>query len=350
MNKRTLTKIAAGVLVLALSLQGGATLYSYAKEATVAADQAQSAVAAATSESAPAPSVQAGQEQAFSEQQTIALQEATAAQETIAVQEAIAEREVIAEQQAIAAAAASIRLSDEVLQAIRLSEPQAYERNSGNYTYFLAEFNVHEEYRAKLDAMLLSGSRLPDVLTAYDYVYRQFGSFADVERLLAARQSGRTWTELFAAYQRDAQPFVPQAFDSDYLEELMNSPELTADDIMIADQISFKTGTPVAELITAKLEGTDSGWRESCAVAGLLFSGESLPRVTVTGEQLKKHAQAAVMSEEQVVEAFVLANKLGQQGEAVITKLKQGSTEASLYEEAYAGKYGASTPREEAQS
>ncbi|RAV02634.1 hypothetical protein [Paenibacillus sp. YN15] len=322
MRKSILAKFTAAMLVLVLLLSGGTAFYSYAKEwgwaGPAPAREAESAGAAATAEATASP-------------QAISVLDEQLRQTLKAQAEA--------EEATLEAAAGAIELSGLVLEGLQRSNPQGYKQDAEHYKRLLAEFHVHEAYRTKLDDLLASGAKAADVLTAYEFAYRQFGSFADVESLLALRQTGRSWAELFAAYLQDAQEFVPQAFDSDYLETLLKSPRLTADDIMIADQISFKTGKPFKELINSKLEAAAPGWREQCAAVGLLFSGTALPRVSVTEEQLKKFTEAGVMSEEQVVEAFVLAGKLGQETEPVIAKLKKGTSEAALYEEAYALKY-----------
>lgn len=314
MKKSIVAKFTAGVLVLVLTFSGGAAFYSYAKEWGWAAQ-------------APVQGVDSAIE---SPQNTSSLNEQV--QQTLQEQAAT-------EQAALDSAVEDIVLPESVVQGLKRSNPQGYEHDMENYKRLLAGLHVHDTYRGKLDELLAGGTKASEVLTAYEFVYRQFGSFADMENLLALRQTGRNWSQLFAAYLRETKAFVPQAFDSEYLETLLKSPRLTADDIMIADQISFKTGKPFKELINKKLEEADSGWREQCAAAGLLFSGAALPRVSVTEEQLKKYTEAGIMSEEQVVEVFVLANKLGEPPEAVIAKLKGGSTEAELYEHAYASKY-----------
>lgn len=314
MKKSILAKFIAGMLVLVLTFTGGAAFYSYAKEwgrvAQAPMEEVDNAIESPQNISALNQQVQQTlQEQADSEQA------------------------------ALDSAVEAIELSDAVVEGLKRSNPQGYEQDVTHYKRLLAGLHVHETYRVKLDELLASGAKASEVLTAYEFAYRQFGSFADMESLLALRQTGRSWSQLFAAYLGETKTFVPQAFDSDYLETLLKSPRLTADDIMIADHISFRTGKPFKELINVKLEEAESGWSEQCAAAGLLFSGTALPRVSVTEEQLKKYTEAGVMSEEQVVEGFVLANKLGELPEAVIAKLKGGSTEADLYEQAYASKY-----------
>lgn len=305
MNRKIGIKIAVGLIAVVITLQGGTVLNSYAKEwnwpgfTTV------------------------DKEEALPPVKEMGSHVQLASQQAPAVQAVPADAEIV--------------ISDKVLEAIRLQDPAGYEWNTAAYKHMMAELQVHDLFRTQLDELIVAGGKVPDILTAYDYIYRQFGSFEDVKRLLTARQNGQSWTEAFQAYAARTPSFVPQAFDSDYLEGLLQAPGLTADDIMIADHISFKTGKKVPVLMALFLEGDE--WREQCAKLGLLFSGESLPRVAVTEEQLRKHAEAGIMSEEQAVEAFVLAAKLDQAAESIVALLKAGASEAAIYEQAYAKKF-----------
>lgn len=235
-------------------------------------------------------------------------------------------------------AAGSVELSADELAAIKQSAPSAYEHNVSNYKKFLATFDVHQTYRERLKASLLGGSKMPDLLTAYEFVYQQFGTYQDVEKLTAGRASGESWRSLFREYLKREKVFVPRAFDPDYLESLQGTSGITSDDIMIADQVSFKTGKSVQELINNKIAGQD--WKEQSSSLGLVFSGKTLPRVSVTAQQLEKYTASKNMTRDQAVKAVVLANKLEWQADDTVRKLLDGATEAALYEEAYTAKYG----------
>lgn len=294
MKKQAIAKTAVIASVLILALSGGVSLYSSAKEGIQVEETRLPAAAPLASVSSPVPAVSEP-------------------------------------------AAVAIELSAEELTAIKQSAPSAYEHNVSNYKKFLAIFDVHQNYRERLTASLLGGSKVPDLLTAYEFVYQQLGAYQDVEKLAAGRASGESWQSLFRGYMEQETVFVPRAFDPDYLENLQGTPGVTSDDIMIADQISFKTGKTVQELMDNKIAG--QSWREQAASLGLLFSGKTLPRVSVTAQQLEKYTASKEMTRDQAVKAIVLANKLGWQADDAVRKLLDGATEAALYEAAYTAKY-----------
>ena len=295
MKKQAIAKTAVIASVLILALSGGVSLYSSAKEGIQIEETSLPAAAplASVPSAAPAVSEPAG---------------------------------------------GSVELSADELAAIKQSAPSAYEHNVSNYKEFLGTFDVHQTYRERLKASLLGGSKVPDLLTAYEFVYQQFGTYQDVEKLIAGRASGESWRFLFREYLEGEKGFVPRTFDPDYLESLRATPGITSDDIMIADQVSFKTGKSVQELINNKIAGQD--WKEQSASLGLVFSGKTLPRVSVTAQQLEQYTASKKMTRDQAVKAIVLANKLGWQADDTVLKLLDGATDAALYEEAYTAKYG----------
>jgi hypothetical protein len=201
----------------------------------------------------------------------------------------------------------------------------------------LVSLNVHSKLQGKIEQLLVEGNRLPDILIAYEYIYQQFGTLQEVTALVAQRKSGKQWEAVFSEYNAAQTIFEPRAFEPDYLERVMKTPGLTADDIMIADRISYKTGEPVQELLKKK-ESRD--WKDINSELGILFSAAALPRVSITVEQLEKFKQQAGITEQQVAEAFVLAGKLVMKPEDVIGQLKSGMSEAAIYAASYTAKYG----------
>lgn len=328
MGKKIIIKITAGLLVVIMTLQGGTVLYSYAKEWNWPG------FTAVDKEEEPASKGMALNGQKVESIGAVSLTPFSSLAPRTGSQSASQQ----AQSAPTALAHAEIIVSEEVLEAIRLADPVGHELNTASYKGLLAELQVHDLLHIQLDHLILTGGKVQDILTAYDFAYRQFGSFEDVEKLLIAKGNDQAWAEVFQAYLSRTPAFIPQAFDSDYLESLLQAPSLTADDVMIADHISFKTGKEVPQLIAMRLEG--GGWQEQCAKLGLLFSGDSLPRVAITEEQMRKFTETGVMSEEQVVEAFVLANKLNQTAEDIVAMMKAGTGEAAIYEMVYAKKFG----------
>jgi hypothetical protein len=235
-------------------------------------------------------------------------------------------------------ASAEIVIAPEVLEAIRASAPTNYERNTANYKQLLSRLDVHPKFRTEVERLLLSGRKAPDVLIAYEFLYQEFGTRTQLEALVTEKESGKSWELIFKGYRQAHAAFVPQAFDTDQLEELLRTSGLKSDDIMIADHLSFVTGKPFKELITARLEQKLS-WKEAAAELDVLHTAAALPRVQITAEQINQWTQPGKMTEEQVAEAFVLASKSGEKPELVIGKLLDGQTQEAILAGGFVSKY-----------
>ncbi|WNS43266.1 hypothetical protein [Paenibacillus sp. MMS20-IR301] len=222
-------------------------------------------------------------------------------------------------------------------QAVQNAQPLQSEVVHVSYQQFLNAFDVQDVYREKLKQLAASGYSRGDICTAYDFLYQNFGSEADLEAMLASKSSGKTWEQIFTAFTAEQPKFEPRAFDSDELENLMKAQSLTSDDIMIGDHLSFVTGKPFKDLIGERIETGD--WGAIFAREKVLYSGKSLPRVQITQEELHQYTQQGTFSEQQVVKAFVLAQKVGEAPEVVVAKLKEGTSEAAIMADSYLKKY-----------
>ena len=231
----------------------------------------------------------------------------------------------------------NFNISDEVLNKIKESDPTNYEKNLTNYKNLLINLNVHDKFKTEIERLILADHKLPNILIAYEFLFQNFGLMPDLEVFVSKKESGNNWATIFKDYLVTKPQFIPRAFDSDYLEKLMQTPGLTSDDIMIADRVSFESGLPFADLINAKLE--DQTWQEINAQGNLLYSLNQLPRVQITAEQLATFTKSSGLNEQKIVEAFVTANKLGVDAETIINKVKAGYSEAAIFAESYQEKY-----------
>jgi ribosomal protein L12E/L44/L45/RPP1/RPP2 len=159
----------------------------------------------------------------------------------------------------------------------------------------------------------------------------------DLQSMLDKQLNGESWKDIFTAYNRNHPEFTPRSFESDLLEKLMNKPNLSADDIMIADRLSFVTGKQFEEIVEQKQ--TVSHWYEITSVAGILFSADKLPRVQITSEQLRKYKSQTDWSDDRITAAFVVANQVGQEVATVIEKLKGGYSVEAVFAEVYEAKH-----------
>ncbi len=228
-----------------------------------------------------------------------------------------------------------IVISKHVLEKIKVYDSNNYDRNLNNYKSLLTTLNVHLEFKEEIETLILADYPLPDLLIAYEYLYQQFGLIEELESLVAKKRAGGSWKSILEEYQKIDKDFIPRAFESDYLEKLIQTIGLTTDDIMIADRISFISGQQFEDVINTKLKA--GNWKEVNVKLGILYSQDILPRVQITSEQLLKYTQ--YLDEQQVVGAFVLGHKLGKDAEYIIEKMIAGNSEADIFAEISIEKY-----------
>lgn len=228
-------------------------------------------------------------------------------------------------------------VSPAVLEKIQTDDSGNGDHEGQLYQTMLASFEVYPDIQKELDKLILEGYSPNDVMTGYEYLYHNFGSVADLQAFLKGRSEGKSWRTIFSDYTRNQSEFVPRTFDSQYLEKLMSNPALSADDIMIADKLSFATGKPFEDLMNARLEAKH--WRSVTASFGILFSADSLPRVSINEQKMKEFLQTSGLTERQITEAFVTAFKIGKGPEYAVDKMKQGYSIDDLFAEGYEEKY-----------
>ncbi|MFE5319171.1 hypothetical protein ACFQ88_10725 [Paenibacillus sp. NPDC056579] len=236
--------------------------------------------------------------------------------------------------------AADVEISQEVMDKIKSSDPTYYEQNVANYKKLLSVLDVHPKFRSEMERLIAANHRLSDILVAYEYLYHSFGMAKDVESFVLQKESGQSWESIFETYKKAHASFVPQAFDSDELEQLMRTSGITADDIMLADRIAFESGKPFKELVNMRLQNQGQSWKEINAQLNLVYSASVLPRVKVTSDEVQKYTQTGKLTQDQVAEAFVLAYKLGQQPQGIIDQYSNGLREETIFAETLSNKYG----------
>ncbi len=200
------------------------------------------------------------------------------------------------------------------------------------YRTFLVKHNVQQRFKEEIERLILSEYKLQEILIAYEFLSENFGKMEELEKLCQEKQSGKTWEQLFIAYNAEHGDFVPRAFDPDYLEELMHNSNISADDIMIADRVSNNSNTAYEIVIMYRANGLT--WAKINEKLGILNSQSKLPRVQVTNEQIEQYTSGG-LTENQVVEAFVIAKKISKSEEEIINKIKQGYSQEKIYAEYY---------------
>ena len=230
-----------------------------------------------------------------------------------------------------------ITISEEIKNIIEISDQINFEKNLTNYKTLLTEFNVQKTFQDEIERLLNEGHKLPDILTAYEFLNIQFGRLEELEMLVQQKKEGKTWTQIFTAYNTNIGEFIPRAFDPDYLEKLMNNSRINTDDIMIADMISAKLQKPYEEIIDSRIAGLP--WKEINEELGILNNTSELPRVQVTNEQIDKYISLTGLSEDVILDGFILAKKLKKSEKEIIDKMKAGYSSEKIYNEYFIQRY-----------
>lgn len=228
-------------------------------------------------------------------------------------------------------------ISQEILNLVKQSDVANFEKNITNYKNLLVKLNVQEVFKSEIERLIKEGHRLPELLIAYEFLNENFGTQGELEVLSIEKQGGKTWREIFKTYNTTNGEFIPRAFEPDYLERLMGKTNITPDDIMIADIIASKLQKDYDDIIVERLDGMS--WKEVNGKLGILSSIQHLPRVQVTNEQIEKYKGSPGLTEEQIVDGFVIAEKLGKTEKEMIDKIKAGYSRERIYAECYQERY-----------
>lgn len=228
-------------------------------------------------------------------------------------------------------------VSQEVQDKIRGQEPPAFTVNVERYKRFIVLLNVDVLYKNKIEELLLMDKQLKDILIAYEFLYERYGSWDALIKMLEGREAEKTWEELFTVYKQSHPDFAPRSFDFDYLNALMKREDLSEDDIMIGDQIASASGEDFETIIELRAEG--ESWQEISTGYGLLNTRESIPRVSITAEQLQKYISGEKLEEERIIEVLVLADKLGLNEKDAIGLAESGYSNEQIFAAALQEKY-----------
>lgn len=228
-------------------------------------------------------------------------------------------------------------LKKEVEDAIISLDAANAARNITNYKTLLLELDVPQSFQTEIEDMYGKGHKVQDVLTVYEYLYHNYGNITELEGLIKQKESGKSWQAIFEAYKKSMPEFIPGNFEAGKLEEIFKIPGITPDDVIIADRIAQQSGMEFDELVAMRGQGME--WKTINEGLGIVNTSSELPRVAITSAQVKNYIKSTGLSEEKVVEALVLAQKLDKEGKIVVDKIKAGSTEEDIIAESLEEKY-----------
>lgn len=223
----------------------------------------------------------------------------------------------------------AIAISGVVLQLGSVLAQSGWFGGSSKPTYeeWLTSLDVHDKFKAELQRLDEKHDR-GDLMVAYTFLFYQYGKIDQLEPLVKQRENGVSWEKVFTEYQNKHKAFVPQTFDTQYLESLTSAAAINSDDIMIADRLSFVSGVSVKEMLSSKLENGKI-WKDIAAELNVVNGSSSLPRVEITADHLSQFTTKE-FPEDKVAEAFVLAQKIGMEPKDVVSKMKTGRSEANI--------------------
>lgn len=231
----------------------------------------------------------------------------------------------------------SVTISDEIQSIIKQADPGSFDKNLSNYKTLLIALEVHDKYKSEIERLLKENHKLPDILTAYSFLNDSYGSMEELEVLVGSKESGKTWTQIFKDYNQGNSEFVPGNFDSNYLEKLRKTPGISTDDIMIGDRVSQITSKPFEEVIEKRIKGVS--WKDINGDLNILNGQAALAHVKVTREQVTQYTKDGKLTEQKVVEAFVLAAKLDKTALEIVNKEKLGLSKEEIYAACFESKF-----------
>lgn len=230
-----------------------------------------------------------------------------------------------------------IVISSEIQECIKKIDNKNFKKNVQNYKQLLIDLEVPDNYKSEIENMMKKGYIISDILTAYEFLYESYGLIDELEGLLEKKKAGKTWAEVFKGYNKTYKDYVPSNFKSGYLEELLKDPNITVDDVMNADRISQKGIKKFDQLM--KLEKDGYTREEINGKIGIVNTAEEFPRVELTHIEVMDYEESIGLSEEQVVDALVMAKKMDEDEKKILKMVKKGSKKEDILAQHYSEKY-----------
>lgn len=231
----------------------------------------------------------------------------------------------------------NFKLKSDIESLITSSDKTSAKKNIQNLKKLFKGLDVSDKNTAEFTRLMKKGHKVKDAMIAYEYLYENYGLLSEFEELIKQKESGKTWAQVFKEYSTAHKEFVPTSFKPGYLEELMKDPQITIDDIMNADRISQKGLEKFENIIQAKKEGKT--WKEISSKLNLVNTAEKLPRVAVSKVEVEKFKKNMGLTEKQVIDALVIARKLGEDDKTTLNKVKAGNKKDDILAQYYEKKY-----------
>jgi hypothetical protein len=230
-----------------------------------------------------------------------------------------------------------ISLDSDVEGSIKKTDSKNSDKHLNDYKKLLESLQVPDNFRREIEKYMKNGRNVSDVLTAYEFINDNYGDIKELGDIIDKKSKGKAFKDLFKEYNSSHKEFVPTDFKPGYLEDLMKTPGITADDIMIADRISQKGSQKFEDLIEMRKQGKT--WMEINSGLGILNTSDKLAHIAITKLQVKNYMDQTGLKEDQVLDALVLAGKLDKDNDEIVNKVKAGEKKEDILAEAYDEKY-----------
>lgn len=217
--------------------------------------------------------------------------------------------------------------SDNIVNLVK--EKTTIEKKSIDLKTFIATYSIQDKFVTEINRLIEEGYQLCNIQIVYSFLNDKYGKMSSLEQLLKSHKEELSWSKIFQEYTKNNPEFTPRTFDFKKLHQLMSSSLITTDDIMIADRISFVTEEDFFTILMRKVEG--ESFKTINEEYEILNSQETLLKIQITNEQIAYYIKKYSINQDQVIEAFVLANKFNVKPLEVIKMICNGDNQEKIY-------------------
>lgn len=166
-------------------------------------------------------------------------------------------------------------------------------------------FKMGDKQMKNISLELNNGTKLIDLLIAYDVVNENLGTEDDLKNVLESRKSGKEWGEIINDYSKSQKKYIPRKYDEEVIKELIQNQGFSIDDLKIADRISQKGFKSFDDLLALKKQG--DLWKDIKGSLGIIDGNETYPKIQLNVSDLEKYKKSTGLSEETVKNILMLA-------------------------------------------
>lgn len=217
----------------------------------------------------------------------------------------------------------------DIINYIKNIDVNNSEKNVLKYKEFLKSYDVQDGNTKVINELIVKYNKIDDVLIAYSFINDYYGTTIDLKTILKNKTEGKSWSDIFSDYS-NKHTFVPREFNVDDLENYLSYSSISSDDIVIIDRISFVSGEKFKDILLRKVEGEDySTIKENLNICN---SEEKLGRVKITNNKLEYYLSKTELTQEEIVNCYVLALKLKVDVSEIIKLKQKNITDCKIYE------------------